>query len=677
MTEVDNGNNLREIPMAAEFHAPVGAVIQARKVRDFHQYNTHNTTYVTSKVRTSVLDPNAVAYLRAVFAPPESWPGALDKLQRHQAVALVGEPGSGRFIAAVNLLAQAETTPHRLLLDPDDLDRQLFLEPGHGYLLDLDELTGTSVQITQVLDRFRRVLRKAGNPLVVLAKPDTAEAINLDWRDLTTAWQAARPIPVFGQTLSCLLDPDQAANWQEYPPLRSALAEASPSDAARMAHLVRDVVRLAGTAASSEQVGDEVLAAYRNWTDELRTWDEKTKGEPDAEDRRAFLIATAALEGQPAESILAATALLLSSAGMTDSPGRGLAGPGLQDRLRVVHASGDSQAVTFIRPAYGAAVLDWVWADRPQLRRTLWEWLQTATVNLDPPAAQATSRTLLALAQRHRDALPLLKAADDWAITPRAPLASALLAEAATSEELGRAVRRRLYEWATQAGQSVAVHQLVAEVCSGDLADNYPMIALTRLRHLAARQPEQVRQAVISAVGELAKRPPLHDQVLRAIVDWTQDTDLTRASTGRLGFLELASLLDDTGHLLLLPGRSDDGWLSLLATGWLAAFRAEDTRAKAGEVAATWLEASSQQQAPRPLVLQALTGACRNSVDVASISQVAWQWARNSSGPSLLPREEIHREFLDRAFTRIGFDTLPATTRPSTSQEVTRATDLV
>jgi hypothetical protein len=644
-----------------EFRGPVGSVVTVDSV--LGDVNIVEGVSVT----TSPFDPEMVARLRAVFVAPTTWAAAQERLRSRQAVALVGPPGTGRRTGAINLLTDTAVRPHDLALDADDVNRRLVGEPGCGYLLDLAALAEAPGRAGPLLDRYLQELRRTSSPLVVLVTGEMARAMDLDLRGLSVDWAAPSAAAVFRRHLAQLGSVAEAEEWLRQPQVAQVVAEASLTDAVRLVGLIQGTAR--GGRRGPALVGhlDEVLGVYRNWDSELIAWDDEVRPEPDAGERRAVLLALAALEGEPAAVIVGAAERLISIAGLAGNGGKGLTGPGVSDRMSQLTARVSDGRVTFARLAYATAVLDRAWIDRPRLRQPIHRWLASIGGEVSrgavdggrsPGRADKARQTLLALARRQQAPSLVLDAVVAWDREEQRPIAVALLTSAAGSEEIGRAVRRRMYGWATSTETKEHLYLLVARVCAGELADVYPAIVLTRLRHLAGLQREQVRQAVVDSISRLAYRTRLRGLVRREVVAWASPESgraETRAATGRRAFLTLARLTDDAGRPLALTSPLNETELDELGRGWRAVLRAPESRAEGETAISGWLTAAAERRAPQNVVVQTLVRACAgNSVDVALVTGVVWAWSRDDGSDSSARRVEIRDELFDLALPRDG-----------------------
>src|SRR2546430_4099822 len=143
--------------------------------------------------------------------------------------------------------------------------------------------------------------------------------------------------------------------------------------------------------------------------------------------------------------------------------------------------------------------------------------------------------------------------------------------------QIGRAVRRRLYAWATAPGTQPALGAAVADACGRELGRRYPRNALTRLRHLARHADALVTDAVAAALVRLAEDSGLRGQVLDEVADWLRSPDVGRRQAAAAAFVKLAGTVDDGGVPILLNARPEGvgaGWRHVLGiTGGGECFR--------------------------------------------------------------------------------------------------------
>jgi hypothetical protein len=621
----------------------MGQVVNANHVDGGVHQHLYGRRAVTASLDTTVIED-----LRRIFVHPPNWEDLVTRLKESRVMALVAEPGSGRRITAANLLADIGVPVRELLLpDRDELDRYFTAEPNIGYVLTVPAEVTSSPVITQLAQYIGEVMEKQSFVVIIATKStehaleeyravDVVEVRPPDCRDLFRKVLARRqPLPVVDE-------------WTAAPQIGERLRGSRPTDAYRLACLVDEVL-------DQNHGGDplaEVIDAYGDWREQLRSWDQETNELDDAPDRRAMLLAVAAFETAPPEVVLDAARKLLSVASLERPKGSGLAGPGVAEKLGQVKAVVNAEGgVTFNRADFGRAVLDHTWKDRPHLRETLSRWLTEVYADVPVPYKDRAGEVLLALAERRGSADEILRLAATWIHRGREQQASRILGEAVLSPTIGAPVRRKLYEWAKNSGTDLQYHLLVASVCSGELARFHPGIALTRLRHLARRETPQVRDAVVGVVRDLASDGRVGFQLEREIAGWIGDGDPTRALTGRRCFLALADLAGPDGVPLLLDRACEKEAIDLLAGCWSASFRDAETKTDAKNIAASWFETAYRDLSRRETIAAVLTRTCLNSVDIANLTWAVVEWWKRDgdvvpTGVSGFPLELIKR-FVD------------------------------
>jgi len=442
------------------------------------------------------IDPDEIERCRATFADHPLLAEARVALERGSAVALLGQPGCGRRTTGIVLLASLGIVPGRVVLDAEDFGRHLEITSHHGYLLDLDE---NSDQLTlkagDWISGLARQLRSVNSCLIVRARRDSWRALGISEEAFPVIALTTPPaIQVFRAHLASRISAPAADAWAQHELIRHHLGAATAPDGVRLARIA---ARASATTVSFDEQVDQAIAEYRNWADQLAGWFQSTSG-PDGAYRRALLLATAALEGAPAATVFAAADRLARLVELPRQPGGALTGPDAGELVRQIEAKLSQDAsIRFPRPAFGTSALDHVWSQRPQLHVDLREWL-TDIPGSGHKDSHLAAHSLTRLAIRQREPGLVCAAARHWAqeSASRRELAVTELTEAALSEEIGRDVRRQLYDWARTTSAGEAVHLVVALVCAGQLARQYPQIVLTRLRHLVGRPNEIVRESV-------------------------------------------------------------------------------------------------------------------------------------------------------------------------------------
>lgn len=215
-------------------------------------------------------------------------------------------------------------------------------------------------------------------------------------------------------------------------------------------------------------------------------------------------------------------------------------------------------------------------------------------------ATGASARTFADLAAEHGPTDLIAGTSRTWGADGLADLAFIALSRTCLHPRVGRPVRNALYEWSRAARTPQTLKLVIARVCE-PLGQTYPLIALTRLKHLATHGNHQVLGEVILAARALAAQGhPV--EVLAAALSWCAEINredlssrawLRRRRAGAMLFLELARPRSKSGLPVILDGdRTVDP-----SPGWRAALEicatALGTRDDAfEEVARRWLDAA-------------------------------------------------------------------------------------
>ncbi|MGC5040028.1 hypothetical protein ACPXCS_32270 [Streptomyces sp. DT190] len=513
---------------------------------------------------------------------------------RRHVLVLLGETGTGRRAAALRVLHSVGVPRERIRWLVLDWDRprteQLPHTKGHGFVLDLTACRGLDEDFYTGLADYQQEAEAAEAFLVILATPE-------GWNPGTLATVPSvrmirPPATEIAKAHLRHLAADRV-DWLSSAPLDALLAQsAEPSDAARLALLV---------AQAGEDNRDAVKQEFTDWQDHLQKWFEKHSNPEDLRER-ALLVATALLEGVPADVVLDAADRLFAEVGGVQPPGGALAGRGLDERLHAIKASqDDDEALSLEARQHGLpeAVLKYVWRQRPQLRRVLLQWAS----HISAPNGVAVRHL-----RRIADCLVQLSllpggsvvqlVASDWIATGRSAhreLAVEVLETMALHPVTGAGVRKQLYDWAHQKGTSKELATAVADICAGRLGQTYPRIALTRLRLLASRSDGLAREAVAEAVRRLASTPEQRILVLSEIVGWAEAADSDVREAGTDTFLALTDIACDTLLPVLAARETGEDAADTLAgelfvRGWRAALQDPNAAGTAHARLAAWLD---------------------------------------------------------------------------------------
>ncbi|MFI6899701.1 hypothetical protein ACIBKY_00500 [Nonomuraea sp. NPDC050394] len=612
---------------SAEFHDEVKAAFVDSV---FHGDLTFNLGKLIPSRR---LGPEEISRMRAIYVPRgDILSRAVAAARETGLVVLCANPGNGRRITAVNVAAALELTPEWLVIDEEDVHASLHCKKRRTYLLNLQE---SAPEVLPALGRelagYVARLREAGSCLVVVATEHELGTLDLAVHPEIVKLRASDPREVFLAHLARRRSREESQAWAADDQINRILADASPQDAVRLTEHVHE----SGNRVPQEGV-QEVLAAYYNWEKELESWFTITQATEQGY-RRALLLSVAAMEGSSVTKVFAAADMLCAAVGIPYLPGRGLIGPGVDTHLQDVDAKYVNGQVKFTRPRYGVAVLDHVWEDRPFFKDHLTDWLRE--LRDDQP-----STILLRLAMRHGLPDLVLETVQQWS-RQDPERAVRMLTIAAMSDELGRAIRSRMYAWARNGNQE-SLHLVVAAVCGGPLADAFDRIAFTRLKHLAGRDSEQVEAAVIDALAKLVTRPRLRVPTAVEIVKWAESAGRARR-TGLRAFVKLAALCSPEGRLVLMPySTREETLIDTLADGWRATLRDHESADTAKKVAVAWLEEAVRGDTDGEVICQILAKAVRSSMDVGVLAPLIWHWARTA------PDDGVDRESLCIALMR-------------------------
>jgi hypothetical protein len=512
-----------------------------------HRHQTViETKFLNDLVSRHQLTTAYVEHVARVFAPRSYRSGEV-VLERAEAARLVtekpwtvllGARNSGLRTAAVALLHESSHAGRRfeeILIDEEGerpfTGGDLPAEKGVIYLLRLpDQPERVSPDLARHLHMHAAHLATIGAHLLVATTVEVWRAAGGGGAAPVIEVSAPAPTEVVRQECASL--EVDATTVIGHPVVVRMLADAGPTDAVRLARIIVAAVRK-DPSADLESLVREVQGAYGDWDDELARWfaDEK-KGLR----VRLFLVAAAILEGERASAVLST----LNSLGrhLGDLPVArpdGLAEAGLRTLVDAIGAEIVDGRLRFRRANYASAVLTFIHSDRSaSFRRRLWEWavdlpLQRRGQKQNGVAERIISR-LVAMVLRSRDTRPLVRL-DRW--TGRSdlqPYVVQALTSTAVSDEVGADVRALLYRW-SRSGASEQSLCTIAEVCSGELAELYPRVSLTRLGHLAARESMPVRRAVVAAVVLLWSRPRQRRRIIEAIISWLTEGSGARAET--------------------------------------------------------------------------------------------------------------------------------------------------
>ncbi|MFE6490772.1 hypothetical protein [Streptomyces sp. NPDC057748] len=213
------------------------------------------------------------------------------------------------------------------------------------------------------------------------------------------------------------------------------------------------------------------------------------------------------------------------------------AGRGLRRRIHDVGARVNTHdSVVFDQPAYGRAVLTYVWDNYEVMRGPLLIWLTQpgdGSVLAQPMVDALAGLVLRYGTADHLDTLGSIACAEN------PELLGAVLLRAVGDEHVGRAAWATLYRWAGQQEYT----RTVVNTCRSVLLDetsgpSAAKMALVRLRRVARKSDDPAtRLGVLSAFKELVSRPARTAMLVAEVAAWQASKVSVRS--GSLAFLAL------------------------------------------------------------------------------------------------------------------------------------------
>ncbi len=451
-------------------------------------------------------------------------------LRAHHILVLVGKAGTGRRTAAIGVLGRLGLPLQEIpAWDPGQPGQftvsDLPAAAGEGYLFRHPNGESAAPEFRDQLQSYVGELRRRRSHLVLVVTPTEWQAIGA----ATTENVLSVVPPPPGKIL--VAEVRARAGHHDLQPVlddervSGLIGQATPRDVIRLA----DLVLATADMPDREQAVLDVIGAFKEWSEVLTRWFEEHQAARD----RIFLLAAAVLEEAPARLVLRYAEQLGEEFEGTRTGRYDIASAGIRelaDRISAEVTAADHR-LRFKRHAYGTAVLDFFLADRSDtFRIILRNWFAKAPGDRRSPeqvlVAEAVAAAVLGIMIRHRHLWFLNPVINAWASNPGLrPALVTLLTGAALSPEVGSQTRQRLNQWAGRSS-SPSICQIVAEVCSGDLADVYPQVALTRINNLAIRGVSvTTAEAVALAVLRLWERPALRRDVMGRVLAWLTEPD--------------------------------------------------------------------------------------------------------------------------------------------------------
>ncbi|MBB5081889.1 hypothetical protein [Nonomuraea endophytica] len=618
---------MTENPARTAFYAPVA------------QANIADRMYLNSSaIQSHALNEKEIARQRELFVRTPVMDGLADRLKAHGVIALVGPKGSGRRITAINLLAEIGLKPREVPLDEEDAG-ELLGPPDMGYIVYADDLANKPKPLRDCISSAR----KRGLLVFIRVTPDVWRRIAVDGVQEISVTPAPA-LRIFDRHLACTFGDAKARDWSDSPGIVDCLRSAGPRDAVRLAGLAEEA--MAKAHGLQELPVHEVLQAYKNWEEELEHIFSAQSDDEHREGRnRALRLAAAILEGSSPASVFVAARELSSLLDLDAEAGHGLVGPSTRKRLEDISARCDDGPVVFSRTAFASATLDFVWTHWPQLHDDLRQWFRQVAQKLPGDGSLIADRVAdLAIRQRHFGMVHSLATGylDD---SGTFDLGVALVTRVAMSDELGRTARRLLYDWSRD---TPSRHSAVVVACSGPLAEAFPRMALTRLKHVAITNDPGIQRKLVDALTDLAGKPQLRRDVLDELVQWLNpDAPEQRRAVAAEALLSILRLCEPDDGRLLMVADSDPGWRQVLSAAWRALLKSPASEKDVVTGVGQWLETAAQADAPVSTVVAVLGSVPRSAIDESVLFRAIYAWVRETPGEAVVSRETIFKEVID------------------------------
>lgn len=500
----------------------------------------------------------------------------------HQPVIIIVAPRScGSTTLALRVLAEHTAdniTVVKLDADwPTPSKGRLPLEKAHAYQLDLKhpENDQVSIDFLNALSEHATNLRDCRSYLALTVAQDLWKDHRLRDRDgiqvvhLREAPDAQKVVEAhlnahgYGQLVASL---------RSFPKATASLRGLTAVAAVRAAHSAvtawkehihassqQSLVQTDGEGGTPATLEVRIIAALTDWRGELDSrFGEMnslhTQDNPSltVEDR-CLLLALAVQQSAPMPVVTRSAAALLEAIGdIPDAPGaagfsptlNALAGRGMRRRIQDVGGQVDAQdTVVFDRPAYGRAVLEYVWDNYDVMREPLLTWL-VATAQSAYPEDQAVA-ALAELTVRH-GTVDYLTTLGELVGSSHPKVLGAVMESAVRNEHVGRLAWEALYGWAEQKSYAPAVIAL----CRGILEDSSVAAslakrAMVRLRRVAHKNTDAtVVSQVLAAFDALAQHRTVAQRLAGEVQGWQQGK-VSSARSGALAFLALMTVRHD------------------------------------------------------------------------------------------------------------------------------------
>ena len=417
-------------------------------------------------------------------------------------VVLAQKPGTGRTTTACALLAELRHEFPDVRVGPlgygGGLEfplRRLPQVENRGYLLELppDE-EGFRIADTfgATIERLQYTLKRRSARLVVLTTPEQWRRVGGGAPDgIKPSLGVPLPLGIARKWLGVEGPPDLPVDqWLSDDDIVDLLNGQPPVEALEIVSLILDAhhandsdlpnlealarKRKNGSATPFDRQVLSVIAARSNWRPQLLTW-HKEPGRTSFQ--RDFLLACATLRGASVAHVYASTAELASVLGDGDPSLNGQQEPGVIEMVDSIDAELQADdTITFNRPEWDDAALEYFWVDRPLSRVKFLEWLADAPLKKPRASLETlTDAERLAMAERigsfalrwavrHRRQEPLRQMVQRWHNTSLWPTAVELLTSACLQTASASYIHEMLLQWA-KTGNTAQQLATVESVC--------------------------------------------------------------------------------------------------------------------------------------------------------------------------------------------------------------------
>ncbi|MCB5911800.1 hypothetical protein [Streptomyces pinistramenti] len=561
------------------------------------------------------------------FVPPRNYGDAVERIAAPGTVVLLDGPrGSGRRTAAVMLLHQLRFTEGRfeeLAAEESGLDAA----PGDRFFLDLSNSTDDEyLTVQRNIASYRAVVQDRGARLVVVLPAGLEYLLDPELVPLAVRLGRPRGGAVLGRHLrvdGIAFEPEQLAD----PGLGELLSRSPMRELARLAGMIRRARDSGHYGADFPSWCAEATAAVTNRTGEVAR---QVKTHRTAHER-ALLLTAAMLEGASADAVFHGTRGLLERLGDEQNETSRLTQPDFGEQLEALHIKRSRESrVGFQGLAYDGAVRTHFWANFPDLRQDLRDWVGDCA-GLPGLSADDRRNLVVRFAEQCLAAgCPehLCTLAERWTCSmPLKPLraeSAAALERGLSHERYGARFRSQIYDWVTAPRLSADFARVLTGVCLRAMASTHPDQALVRLHHLALRRGgDEIGEARV-ALLELARR---NRRLYRLLVDRLHARLHTRPRPN----LELLNELAEPTPLPFGPPWPElaRSWRTLLtdrtAVNWAHSMR-------------RWLTAAQEDERCVP-VLDILPAAASGRADVLNrLYVISCDWAQMHTVSQELPR---------------------------------------